>query len=232
MSWMTSELVIVNGRVFTAVPGAPFAESVAINGGRIAAIGDVATHIGPRTELVDADGSLVTPGFIDAHVHPATSGLDALRCSFDDCTSSDDALEYLASYSRTHPESDWILGAGWSMTWFESGCPSSELLDRVVPDRPVLVWNADGHGAWANTRALELAGIGADTPDPPDGRIERQLDGSPQGTLHEGAVTLIEAVAPANTVADYTDGLRRGQKELVRHGVTGWQDAMVDLDVQ
>jgi predicted amidohydrolase YtcJ len=124
------------------------------------------------------------------------------------------------------------MGAGWAPSWFPGGCPSKDLLDTVVPDRPVVLPNSDGHSAWANSRALEIAGIGAATPDPPDGRFERLPDGTPQGTLHEGAMDVVMRYAPVDTVEDFVDGVLRGQEELLRYGITGWQDAHVSEEIQ
>ncbi len=230
---MAADLALIGERIFTADPAQLFVSALAVRGDRIVAMGSVAEElIGPGTDIVELNGRLVTPGFIDAHVHPATSGLDRLRCSFEGCSEASDAVDAIASYAEAHPDRGWILGAGWIQSWFERGCPAKELIDRVVPDRPVLIWNTDGHGAWANSVALNLAGIDSLTPDPPDGRIERNRDGTPQGTLHEGAVHLVERHSPPNTVEDYLNGLLRGQEELVRYGVTGWQDAAVDPMVQ
>ncbi len=229
---MSADLVITGGRIFTADPSAPFVDAVAAAGGRIVALGGEAqAMVGPGTVVIDLDGGLATPGFIDAHVHPASSGLDKLRCHFDGCDDGDAAIARIAEYARDHPDLEWVIGAGWPQSWFPNGCPPKELLDSVVPDRPALITNTDGHGAWANSMALHAAGIHATTPDPPDGRIERLPDGSPQGTLHEGAIKLVERHAPADTVEDFTAGLARGQHELLSHGITGWQDAIVDLNV-
>ncbi len=103
--------------------------------------------------------------------------------------SADEALARIATYAAGNPDLEWIVGGGWWMAHYAGGTPTREALDAVVPDRPVFLTNKDGHGTWVNSRALELAGIDASTPDPADGRIERRPDGSPSGTLHEGAGT-------------------------------------------
>jgi predicted amidohydrolase YtcJ len=113
------------------------------------------------------------------------------------------------------------------MANFAGGTPTREALDAVVRDRPAILSNADGHGAWANTRALELAGITASTPDPPDGRIERDASGAPQGTLHEGAVALVERLAPEPTPDEQLAGLLKAQQVMFSFGITAWQDAAV-----
>lgn len=230
---MSADLVLRGGRIFTADPGNLFTDAIAVSGERIVALGENAEGMtSGSTRVIDLAGGLATPGFIDAHVHPAWSGLDKLRCHFDDADDAESALAVIAAYSAANPDLPWIIGAGWPQSWFPNGCPSKELLDGVVPDRPALITNTDGHGAWANSRALALAGIDAGTPDPDDGRIERLPDGSPQGTLHEGAIELVERHAPEDTLDDVVAGLLRGQEELLRYGITGWQDAIVDRKTQ
>jgi predicted amidohydrolase YtcJ len=228
---MPADLLFVNGPVFTAGPARSFARAIAVTGDRISAVGDEQTVLesaGPATRVIDLAGRLLTPGFQDAHCHPGSSGLDLLRCSFAGCEGATDAVAYIADYSARHPDRGWILGAGWQQTWFPRGCPPKEAIDAVVPDRPVLVYNADGHGAWANSVALAMAGIDVTTADPPDGRIERGEDGGPQGTLHEGAARLVQRLAPADTEDDIRAGLVAGQEYLLSKGITGWQDAHVD----
>lgn len=225
---MSADLIIRGGRVFTADNQSPFTTAVAVTGATFTALGDEAESLaGPGTRVLELDGGMATPGFIDAHVHPGTSGLDILRCHFPDHSDADGAVRAIAEYAKANPDVPWILGAGWRQSWFERGCPAKELIDRVVPERPVLLENSDGHGAWVNSKSLEIAGIGPGTHDPPDGRIERLADGSPQGTLHEGAIALVLQHAPPNTTDDFMAGLRRGQQELLRWGITGWQDANV-----
>ena len=230
---MPADLVFVNGPVFTAGPARSFARAIAVGGERIVAIGDEKTvmeSVGAGTRVVDLAGRMLTPGFQDAHCHPGSSGLDLLRCSFEGCADADDAVAYVARYAAQHPDVSWILGGGWAQTWFPRGCPPKEALDAVVPDRPVLVYNADGHGAWANSLALRMAGIDATTPDPPDGRIERTHANAPQGTLHEGATRTVEDLVPEDTPDDLRAGLLAGQEYLLSKGITAWQDAHVDLE--
>jgi predicted amidohydrolase YtcJ len=228
---MPADLVFVNGPVFTADPARSTVRALAVTGDRISALGDektVAGSVGAGTRVIDLAGRLMTPGFQDAHCHPGSSGLDLLRCSFSGCGDGEDAVAYVAAYAARNPDLEWILGAGWQQTWFPRGCPPKEALDAVVPDRPVLVYNADGHGAWANSLALATAGIDAETEDPADGRIERTGAGEPQGTLHEGAARLVERLAPADTESDLRDGILAGQEYLLSKGITAWQDAHVD----
>ncbi|MEX1125212.1 MAG: amidohydrolase [Acidimicrobiia bacterium] len=228
---MSADLVFLNGPVFTADAARSFARGVAVSEGRILAVGaesEVSAHIGPQTEVVDLVGRLMTPGFQDSHVHVWSSGLDLLRCSFAGCNNAEDAVAYVARYANANPDLDWIIGGGWHQTWFPRACPPKELLDAVVPDRPVFLYNADGHGAWVNSRALELSGIDGSTPDPYDGRIERNPDGTPQGTLHDGAANLMELASPDDTLEDVLRGILAGQDYLLSKGITTWQDAHVD----
>lgn len=229
----TADLVFVNGPVFTAGPARAFARAIAVTGDRVSAIGDektVGESVGKKTRVVDLAGRMLTPGFQDAHCHPGSSGLDLLRCSFEGCHDADDAVAYVARYAAEHPNRPWIVGGGWIQTWFPKGCPPKEALDAVVPDRPVLVYNADGHGAWANSVALRMAGIDASTPDPADGRIERAIGNEPQGTLHEGATQAVEQLIPDDTPDELRSGLLAGQEYLLSKGITAWQDAHVDLE--
>ena len=226
---MAADLIISNARIFTE--GQSIDGALAIEGGLIASvgdIGDVGRATGRGTESIDAGGGLVTPGFIDAHVHPISGGLKLLNCSLQDAADLGDALRMVASYAARHPDRRWIWGGGWAMAWFERGTPSAKTLDRIVADRPAFLYSLDGHSAWLNTKGLELAGITASTDDPSDGRIERLADGSPQGTLHEGAMDIAEAVLPQAGPIECERALLAGQDYLMAVGITGWQDANVE----
>lgn len=225
---MPADLIIDGGPIFSGTDLEP--EAVAIRAGIIVAVGslgDLRAERGPRTETLDLKGRTLVSGFIDAHVHPMTGGLKLLRCSLYRAVSAEGSLNAVADYAGAHPDRPWIWGGGWSLAWFPRGTPDAASLDRVTGNRPALLYNSDGHGAWVNSAALRLAGIDASTADPPDGRIERLPDGSPQGTLHEGAMSLVERLLPVVTAGEWEEALLEGQRYLLSCGLTGWQDADV-----
>jgi predicted amidohydrolase YtcJ len=195
--------------------------------------GWIAAVLGPGdpgpggAEVVDLDGGLLAPGFVDAHVHAVQGGLERIRCDLSELDGREAYLDHIAGYAQAHPELPWILGGGWAMSAFPGGNPTAADLDRVVPDRPVFLPNRDHHGAWVNSRALELAGVDATTPDPPHGRFERDAGGRPTGTLHEGAMHAVARHAPPTGDDEYYRALLAGQAYLHSLGVTGWQDAIV-----
>jgi predicted amidohydrolase YtcJ len=225
-----AELVLTGGHVHTVDASFPRAEAVAVADERIVAVGsadDVRGWIGPGTRVVDLTGRLLVPGFQDAHVHPISGGMDLRECDLRETDYLDGAQAAIRAYADAHPELEWIVGSGWYMGDFFRGTPRKEDLDAVLPDRPAYFPNRDGHSAWVNSRALELAGVDATTPDPPDGRIERDPDGTPNGTLHEGAADLVERLLPQHTQEEWLDALHVGQAYLHRLGITAWQDAIV-----
>lgn len=230
-----ADLVLTGGRIATMDAARSFVSALAIRDGRIIAVGPDATVsslIGPGTRVIALRGRTVTPGFQDAHVHPVHGGLAMLRCELHGTTGKDAYLGIVAEYARTHPDEAWIRGGGWSMADFPGGTPRKEDLDRIVPDRPVILPNRDGHSVWVNSRALEIAGVTAATPDPADGRIERDPDGTPTGTLHEGAADLVQRFEPDDTPADLEAALALGQAHLHALGITAWQDAIIRPDVE
>lgn len=216
--------VFFNGPVFGVS-----ASSVGVVGGRIAAVGDdkaVTATVGTGADRIDLDGRMLLPGFQDAHVHPDMGGLMRLRCNLEPADDLASALEIIRTYIAEHPDLDWVLGAGWSYTWFPGGNPPASMLDALT-DKPVMLVVADGHSAWVSTSALDRAGIDASTGDPRGGVIVRLGDGSPQGTLHEAAMDLMDPVKPADTGADLRRALLESQDYLLSLGITAWQDAWV-----
>jgi predicted amidohydrolase YtcJ len=227
-----ADLIFVNGAVYTVDAARRWAQALAVRDGRIVTVGrddDVAALRGDRTEVVDLRGRMLLPGFQDAHVHPVAAGLDLLRCELHHLGTAADYLAAIRAYADAHPDVPWILGGGWAMDAFPNGTPSKELLDAIVSDRPVYLPNRDGHSAWVNSFALKLAGITRDTDDPRDGRIERDAQGEPQGTLHEGAGSLVADLAPEPTDEEMMDAVLEGQRAMFAWGVTAWQDAIVDV---
>jgi len=225
-----ADLVFVNGAVYTVDAARSWAQAVAVRGGRIAAVGPDAAirpSIGAHTDVIDLAGRMLVPGFQDAHVHPVYAGIDMLQCDLHDLVTKEDYLRAIGEYAEANPDAPWILGGGWSMEVFPRGCPAKEDLDAVVPDRPVFLPNRDGHSAWVNSKALELAGTTATTPDPADGRIERGQDGEPFGTMHEGAQRFMTDLIAPSTADELYRGLLKGQEYLHALGITGWQDAIV-----
>ncbi|MCU1569808.1 MAG: hypothetical protein JWR33_549 [Naasia sp.] len=227
---MTNDLVITSGRVFTGAALHPTATAVAVSGGRVVAIGsdeDALAAVPGGAELFDAAGGLITPGFLDSHVHPTQGGHERLTCDLTDSTDAASALELVRRYAVEHPEDDWIVGGGWHLPHFPGGLPRAELLEQAAPGRKVYLVNADHHGAWVSPAALAAAGMDADTPDPADGHIDRDPDGSPSGTLQEGAMDLFEHLLPVPDDAAYVDALVEAQRYLRSFGITGWQDAIL-----
>ncbi|HLK95378.1 MAG TPA: amidohydrolase [Nocardioidaceae bacterium] len=226
---MQADLLLQGGPVWTGCADHPDADAVALQGGRVIAVdSDAAALAGPDTRVVDLAGRLALPGFIDAHVHPVQGGLGLQGCTLTELPDDEDAyLRALAAYAGTQPPGDWLRAAGWSMSAFPGGTPTRQSLDRAVPDRPVFVPNRDAHSAWVNSRALELAGIDRDTPDPPGGRIEREPDGTPSGTLHERAMELVSVLVPSADDEQRLQGLLRAQEHLHALGIVAWQDAIV-----
>ncbi|HEY2551921.1 MAG TPA: amidohydrolase [Streptosporangiaceae bacterium] len=225
-----ADILLTGGAVYRVDAARSWAQAVAVRGDRIAAVGSdaaVRALAGPATRIIDLAGRMLLPGFQDAHVHAAGGGLDRLRCDVTEVRTREGYADYVRGYAAAHPDESWIVGAGWYMDAFPGGVPTAAELDAAVPDRPVFLVNRDHHGAWANSAALRLAGIGAHTPDPADGRIERNAAGQPTGTLQEGAMGLVEAVIPQPDLAARVRGVLEGQRYLHQLGITGWQEAIV-----
>ncbi|MEV6702727.1 amidohydrolase family protein [Streptomyces sp. NPDC051453] len=224
-----ADLVFTGGPVHTLSPARSRATSVAVRGERIVAVGhdEVRELVGPATEVVDLKGKLLIPGFQDAHAHPVGGGLELGQCDLSGATTLDEYRRRVSAYAQAHPDTEWITGGGWSMEAFPGGLPTAAELDALVPDRPAYLVNRDHHGAWVNSRALQAAGIDARTPDPADGRIERDADGAPTGMLQEGAANLIGRLLPPVTLEQRITGLLRAQELMHSLGVTAWQDALL-----
>ena len=226
---MTDELVIVNGRVL----GVDRASAVRVAGGRITHVGtdaDVRSARGPAAEVVDARGSLVMPGFDDAHLHLRGGARSMDHAQLYPLQAVGAILAAIRDHAAAHPGRPWVLGRGWLYAPFPGGLPSRALLDAVVPDRPAFMGCYDGHTGWANTAALRLAGIDSETPDPPNGVIVRDAAGEPTGVLKEDAQQLVERHIPVPTDGDDRASVRRALGAMHALGLTAAQDAWTDLE--
>jgi hypothetical protein len=225
-----ADLILVNGKIRTPAHPSRFVQALAARDGVITALGaddDIAELRGPRTRVVDLGGRLALPAFGDAHIHAVSGGLESLRCNLLGLRTRPDCLAAVAAYCEKLPDDAWVLGGGWAMEAFPGGTPTAADLDTVTGGRPAFIPNRDHHSAWVNTEALRRAGVTKDTPDPVDGRIERDAAGNPAGTLHDGAMRLVGRHLPATSTAELTDGLLAAQAYLHSLGITSWQDACV-----
>lgn len=233
-----AELVLTRGVVYTLDRGRPWAEALAIAEGRLLAVGsddEAMRHRGPATRVVDLHGQLVLPGFHDSHVHPVTGGIELGQCvltGIDEQAALEAALRECAkAIPAAAGHEAWLVGGGWELTLFPHGNPRREQLDAIVPHVPVFLSSADGHSSWLNSEGLRRAGITRSTPDPPNGRIERDASGEPSGTLREDATALVEDHLPALPPADYDEGLRRGLAMANGFGITGMYEAAAEPEV-
>lgn len=229
-----ADLVLRNGTIYTVDAARSWADAVAIRDGRIVYVGNdagVGALIGANTRVHDLRGRMVVPGLLDAHIHPISGGIQALGCNLSSGKTADEYVAIVRACAASQPQASWVLGGGWLMSVFGPGArPSRALLDAVVPDRPVLLWSSDEHTAWANSKALAIAGITRDTPDPADGRIDRDpQSGEPIGSLQEGAANLVAKFAPAASAEQRLNGLRYTVQMLNAYGITGLQDASASL---
>ncbi|MFI5081603.1 MAG: amidohydrolase [Streptosporangiales bacterium] len=225
-----ADLVLAGGKIRTPTHPSGFVQALAIRDGVIAALGsddEIRELTGRRTRVIDLRGRLALPAFGDAHVHPVSGGLESLRCNLLGLRTRHECLDTVADYCSALPAGGWVLGGGWTMSAFPGGLPTAADLDAVTGGRPAFLPNRDHHSAWVNTAALRLAGIGADTPDPIDGRIERDESGQATGTLHDGAMRLVADRVPATSPAELVAGLVAGQTHLHSLGITSFQDACV-----
>ncbi len=227
-----ADLVLKNGGVYTLAEPA-WAEAVAIRGREIVAVGDNAViepFVGPETRVVDLGGRMALPGFHDAHMHPISGGEMLLGCSLYGLLTQEEILAKITECVAASDE-EWVIGDNWDLGAFPDGNPHKSLLDAIEPDRPLYMRGSDGHSDWANSKALELAGITAETPDPPKGVIERDPEtGEPTGTLRETARAPIEALLPQSSFEERVAALRAALAETRRYGITSLIDAWTGLD--
>jgi len=231
-----ADIIVVHGRVYTENPQQPWAQAVAIHHGKIVAVGEdavVERMRGIGTKVIDAGGKLVLPGFVDCHIHFVDGSFSLGRVNLEGARDPVDIQKRLREYASEHPGDDWILGRGWNYAMFgPEALPHKKYLDEVFPDRPVFIEGFDGHTYWANSKALALAGITRETPDPPNGAIVRD----PQtheatGALKESAQDLLAKFIPKPSRAEKLLALRAGLKWANAHGITRVHSAGGDFEV-
>jgi predicted amidohydrolase YtcJ len=238
-----ADLVLRNGRVVTVDAARPEAQAVAIKGDRILAVGsdeEILRHVGRATEVIDLAGRLAIPGFIEGHGHFMGLGRAKMILDLTQAESWDDIVSLVGAATRDAPPGAWITGRGWHQEKWSSvpepsvdGVPLHADLSRVSPDNPVLLTHASGHAAFANAKAMELAGITRATADPEGGEIVRGADGEPTGLLRETAQRLVSRVmdqALEGRPAHVVEAEQRRQVELagleaLSKGVTSFHDA-------
>jgi len=227
-----ADLLITSANVWTVDPSHPKAEAVAVLGDRIVAVGsnaEVDSWRGPRTHVIDAGGKLLLPGFNDAHVHFVSGGLQLDSIQLNDATSKEEFAHRIAERAKNAPNGEWILGGDWDETkWTPPIYPTKELIDPLTRNTPVFVSRYDGHMVLANSVALHLAGITAQTPDPPGGVIVRDAQGNPTGALKDAAMDLAARVIPALSDDQRLRAVRRAMQYAASVGVTSVQNMNPD----
>ena len=221
-SAVKATVIVTNARVYTVDAKQPWADAVAIGGDRILAVGSkerVEAFRNKNTQVVDARGKLVLPGFTDSHFHLIEGSRTLTQLDLNGTTSIAEVQERLKKFAASHPNASWITGRGWSYDIFgEAALPDKKFLDEVMPDRPVYLVGYDGHTSWVNSKALAVTGITRDTPDPPNGWIVRDAEGEPTGALKEDADDLVGSRVQA-THEEQLAALRLGLREANRAGL-------------
>ncbi|PWR74355.1 amidohydrolase [Methanospirillum lacunae] len=191
-----ADIVLLNGSVYTVEQNTDWSdhplEAIAIKGNTILSVNssqDIQKFIGPKTRVQDLSGKMVLPGFIDSHIHFGASAELTFGVNLSDCHSISEVQKLLADYNSDHPELDVIRGYGWNYFLFTESGPDKAIIDSVISDKPVILTSFDGHASWVNSKALEIADITAETPDPQGGKIEHDSNGQPTGVLRELAAT-------------------------------------------
>jgi predicted amidohydrolase YtcJ/predicted esterase len=225
-----ADLLVLNGKVYTAGKNATFAQAIAVRGNKIAAVGtaqEIERLRGPQTQLVDAGGGAILPGFNDVHAHMLSGGLAMDTVELGGAGSLDELQQRIRTYAAAHANRPWIQGRGWHYEPFPGSMPTRAQLDAVVPDRPAVMRCYDGHSIWVNSKALALAGITKATPDPPNGTIVRDpKTGEPTGLLKESpASSLVTKLIPKPTRAEERRALKAAIDEALKYGVTSVTDA-------
>lgn len=235
-----ADMVLVGGSVFVADSALSVHEAIALRDGRVLAVGSddaIRQHVGRDTRVVELDGRLVTPGFNDTHMHLGAGGLAMLQVVLEGTTSTAEIARRVAEAAAAARPGEWIVGRGWDQTRLPSdqlgpgGWPTKDVLDRAAPDNPVYLSRVDGHTAWANSLALEAAGVDRLTPDPAGGEVVRGPDGEPTGILKERAMGLVAAHVPDPTPDQRRRGIEAALARAAETGITSVQTSASARDL-
>jgi len=232
-----ADVIVTNARIYTVNAQQKWAEAIAVRGDKIVAVGErkqIDALRGPATKVIDAGQRLLLPGFTDCHIHFMDGSLGLTRVDLNEAAAVAEIQKRVKAYADAHParpNDAWIQGMGWTYpTFAPSGLPNKKILDDVVPDRPVYLVAFDGHSSWANSKALAMAGIDRNTPDPPNGTIVRDENGDATGALKEAAGDLVGSKTPVPTRAERLEALRKSIREANRVGLVRVHSAGQDFE--
>ena len=233
-----ADMVMRNGKIITVDDGFSIADAVAVRGNRIVAVGgseEIESLIGPNTRVISLQGATVLPGLIDAHAHLNSLGSQLKYFSVERTASFEDICARVAEEVKTRRPGEWIIGGRWDQTrWPNSAFPVHHALSAVSPHNPVYLSRADGNSAFVNEKALAIAGITKDTPDPQGGVIHRGADGEPSGVLINRAMNLVKAHFPVESEEEFKQKILLAVEDCVKKGLTGVHEAGVtpmEIDV-
>ncbi|HSQ54920.1 MAG TPA: amidohydrolase, partial [Gemmata sp.] len=226
---VAADAVFVNGRIWTVDPAKPEAQALAAWKGRILKVGtdvEVKQLAGPATRVIDLGGRRVVPGLYDSHVHFLGGGLSLARVDLKDSMDEEEFGRRLAEFDKNTPRDRWLLGGLWDHDrTFGGKLPSAATIDKYVKDRPVFIRRYDGHMGLANSAALKIAGINAETKDVPGGVVDRLADGkTPSGILRDNAMALVDRHIPDSAEEEIVEAILAAQKHAAEVGITSVQD--------
>lgn len=231
-----ASFVFIGGAVYTGDATQRHPSALAVRGEKIVFVGDDASArhwVGAGTRVVDLHGRMLLPGLQDSHLHPSLAPNPGAEVDLGGLTTRTQILDRIREFAASHGDSAWIIGSGWhSGAFLPEGFPTRELLDPIVPDRPVFLVEDSAHNAWANSAALRIAQISTATADPPGGRIGRDAALRPNGMLYEkGALNLVRARIPPLSAAERERNLAESLRKMTDHGITAAEDAAVTAEV-
>jgi predicted amidohydrolase YtcJ len=228
-----ADIIFFSGRIYTGNEQQPFVEAIALLKNKIIATGSTARIkklTGPSTKQYDLKGKLVVPGFNDAHIHFLSGSLSLQTADLNNSKTPEEAVNTVLAFANNNPAAKWVTGTGWQYTIFPDGKPTKQMLDAVISDRPVYIRAYDGHSAWVNSKALQLAGITKETTYTGFGSIVKDAHGEPTGMLSESAMQLVSKLLPPITKEEKLQAIETGLKYAASLGITSVQNASGSIE--